>query len=67
MAKITAMMLVMAILTLSSLAMAASRTCEVVSITEKEVVLNCEDVKELIVGDQVKIKTKKKSKAIEGC
>jgi len=67
MAKITAMMLVMAILTISPLAMAASKKCEVVSITDKEVVLNCEDVKELIVGDQVKLKTKKKSKAIEGC
>ena len=67
MAKITAMMLAMAILTISPLAMAASKQCEVVSITDKEVVLNCEDVKELIVGDQVKLKTKKKSKAIEGC
>ncbi len=67
MAKITAMMLAMAILTISSLAMAASKTCEVVSITDKEVILNCEDVKELIVGDQVKLKTKKKSKTIEGC
>ncbi len=67
MAKITAMMLAMAILTISPLAMAASITCEVVSITDKVVVLNCEDVKELIVGDQVKIKPKKTSHAIEGC
>ena len=67
MAKVTAIMLAMAILTISPLVKAASTTCEVVSITDKEVVLNCEDVKELIVGDQVKIKTKKKSKAIEGC
>ena len=67
MAKVTAIMLAMAILTISPLAIAASKTCEVVSITDKEVVLKCEDVKELIVGDQVKIKTKKNSKAIEGC
>ena len=67
MTKITAMILAMAILTIASLAMAASKTCEVVSITDKEVILNCEDVKELIVGDQVKLKIKKKSKAIEGC
>lgn len=56
-----------ALLAFAPLAMAASRTCEVVSIAESEVVLNCEDVKGISVGDQVKIKTKKKSKAIEGC
>lgn len=67
MTKITAILLAMAVLTISPLAMAASRTCEVIKITDKEVVLNCEDVKELIVGDQVKVKIKKKSKGIEGC
>ena len=67
MVKGATIMSAMAIFTLSPLAMATSRTCEVVSVTDKEVVLKCENGKELIVGEQVKIKTTKLKKAIEGC
>ena len=67
MTKTTAILLAMAILTISSMAMAANRTCEVISITDTEVLLNCEDVKGLMVGDRVKMKPQKKDKAIEGC
>lgn len=56
-----------AVLTLAQIAMAASRTCEVVSIAETEVVLSCKDIKGFSVGDKVKVKARKKSKAIEGC
>lgn len=55
------------IFTLTPLSKAATMTCEVVSITETRVELSCEEVKGLSLGDQVKIKAKKKSKAIEGC
>ena len=67
MARMIAMISVMAIFSVAPLAMAATKTCEVVSVTEKEVVLKCKDVQDLVVGDQVKIKTQKKRKAVEGC
>lgn len=67
MKKITATLMAMAILTLSPMAMAATKTCEVVSITDTEVLLNCKNVKGLTVGEKVKIKTLKKTNAIEGC
>ena len=67
MARMIAMISVMAIFFLAPLAVAATKTCEVVSVTEKEVVLKCKDVQDLVVGDQVKIKTQKKRKAVEGC
>lgn len=67
MKMVTVVMAAVAVLLLSPLAIAGTRTCEVVSIAESEVVLTCKDVKGFSVGDKVKIKAKKKGKAIEGC
>lgn len=49
--------------------MAASFICEVQSVDNGSVVLDCgSDAKKVSVGDKVKIKVKKaKSQAIEGC
>lgn len=41
-------------------------TCTVAAISGKEVVLQCEKPGNLAVGDEVRVKPKKK-KAIEGC
>ncbi len=67
MKKTMTILLAMAILTITPMAMAANKTCKVISITDTEVLLNCEDTKGLVVGDKVKIKPKKKNRAIEGC
>lgn len=67
MKMVTIVLAAVMVFALTPLAKAATMTCEVVSITETQVELNCEEVKGFSVGDQVKIKAKKKSKAIEGC
>jgi len=57
---------------ISTIAYAATRTCEILEIevneTEENVItLKCEDTSKLIVGEKVKLKTVKVKKAIEGC
>ena len=49
-------------------AFAASITCSVESIENGQVLLSCGQLADKIkVGDQVKVRTKTKRKAVEGC
>ncbi len=49
-------------------ALAASNKCRVVEAEEKRLVLECERAtSQFSVGDQVKIKSVRKSGAVEGC
>ena len=46
----------------------ASNKCRVVEAEEKKLVLECErDTSQFEVGDKVKIKSMRKSEAVEGC
>ncbi len=48
--------------------MAKSHSCTILLITDKEVTLNCENVEDLIVDEEVRLKVKSKpNKGIEGC
>ena len=67
MAKMIAMIVAMVMLSMTPVAMAAKIDCEVIKITEKEVVLTCESGDGLVVGEQVTVKTQKKRKTVEGC
>ena len=56
-----------AMLAATTAAVAATSTCTVVSINDKEVVLECTDTEKLKVDDKIKIKPLKKKTQIEGC
>ncbi len=51
----------------TSSAMARVTTCTVVSITDKEVVMQCNKAENLKKGDKVRVKPVAGKKAIEGC
>ena len=55
-------------LAMSGGAYGASNKCRVVEVEEKKLVLECErDTSRFKTGDQVKIKSVRKSAAVEGC
>ena len=59
---------ILGLLLVSGGAYGASNKCRVVEVEEKKLVLECErDTSQFEVGDQVKIKSMRKSAAVEGC
>ena len=60
--------LILCILVVSGIAHGASNKCRVVEVEEQKLVLECErDTSPFKTGDQVKIKSMRKSAAVEGC
>ncbi|MBT8354297.1 MAG: hypothetical protein KJO60_07225 [Desulfofustis sp.] len=60
--------LIFCLLFVSVGAYGASNKCRVVEVEEKKLVLECErDTSQFKTGDQVKIKSMRKSAAVEGC
>jgi hypothetical protein len=59
---------ILCLLIFSGSAYGASNKCRVVDVEEKKLVLECErDTSQFKDGDQVKIKSMRKSAAVEGC
>jgi hypothetical protein len=59
---------ILCLLLVSGSAYGASNKCRVIEADEKKLVLECErDTYQFKVGDQVKIKSMRKSAAVEGC
>lgn len=68
MRKKTIGLLVALSMAVTGIAFAATTKCEVVSINGDTVVMNCgSKASQLTVGQKVKVKTKSKTAAIEGC
>ena len=65
---IAASTLLLCSILVGGIALAASNKCRVIEAEEKRLVLECErDTYQFTVGDQVKIKSVRKSGAVEGC
>lgn len=59
---------ILCLLFLSGGVYGASNKCRIVEAEEKKLVLECErDISQFKVGDKVKIKSMRKSEAVEGC
>lgn len=68
MKKVLIVALFLSLTTASSQVLAASAKCNVVAINNDSITLDCGNkTKSFKIGDEVKIKTTQKKKAIEGC
>lgn len=68
MKKIMTLALALSLAAVSNQALAASAKCTVTDVNESSITLDCgSTAQSLKVGEEVKIRTAKKQKAIEGC
>lgn len=68
MKKVLIAVFLLSLATTSDHAMAASAKCNIVAINNDSITLDCsKKTNTFKIGDEVKIKTIKKKKAIEGC
>lgn len=64
----TAAVLILSVIAFTSNSFSASNKCSVVEVDENKLVLECErDNDQFKPGDKVKIKSVRKSAAVEGC